>query len=217
MSELKPCPFCGAQPVVRTENLDERFGYANEVKIQCPSCGAAKSAMGDSSKGGYADNSTTEQRAIEAWNRRAAPADVGEDGLPIYHYDIDGSLRLDGRATEYGGVGRYVRLQDALAAIADLRAQLAARGQGAVKLTRDDEGMCEVSLEIDGQWIPVIRDNGEFISHIVEPQGVSIAIQRSKLNKRFAGRARTPATADFDLPAPNDAATPQPAALKEQP
>jgi Lar family restriction alleviation protein len=74
IEELKPCPFCGAQPKINRMNLDERHAYANQVTVQCPSCGTSQSAVGDTSKPGYADNSTTEQRAIAAWNRRAAPA-----------------------------------------------------------------------------------------------------------------------------------------------
>lgn len=47
----------------------------------------------------------------------------------------------------------------------------------AVMLTRiSGTGMCEVSLEIDGKWIVVIRDNGDLISHIVEPSGIEMAI-----------------------------------------
>lgn len=44
--------------------------------------------------------------------------------LPTYYYDIDGSLRMKGRESEYGGVGEYVTVQDARAAIAaDRRAR----------------------------------------------------------------------------------------------
>jgi len=64
-----PCPFCGATPTIEREALDERFAYANVVTIRC-ACGCSISAHGDASKPGYADNSTTEQRAIERWNRR---------------------------------------------------------------------------------------------------------------------------------------------------
>jgi hypothetical protein len=78
--ELLPCPFCGTQPKPpRTETLDERFGYADQVTIQCPSCLCARGARGDTSKPGYADNSTVEQRAIAAWNRRSAQPVVLSD------------------------------------------------------------------------------------------------------------------------------------------
>lgn len=82
--ELKPCPFCGASPKICTKTLDERFGYANQVTIQCPSCRASRSAIGDISNPGYADNSTTEKRASAAWNRRAPPASAnGNDAARL--------------------------------------------------------------------------------------------------------------------------------------
>lgn len=39
-----------------------------------------------------------------------------------------------------------------------------------------------------------------------------VAEQRQRMQERFANRPKTPATADFDLPAPNDAIEPQPQA-----
>jgi len=68
--ELKPCPFCDGAAKRSVENLDERFGYAKRVTYSCTVCGLRLSTMGDTSKPGYADNSTMEQRALEAWNRR---------------------------------------------------------------------------------------------------------------------------------------------------
>ena len=76
--ELLPCPFCGTAPRIRIEQLSERYAYAERVICECPSCGCAQSAIGDTSKGGYADNSTVRSRAYAAWNRRAAAAMAGE-------------------------------------------------------------------------------------------------------------------------------------------
>lgn len=73
MSELKPCPFCGGSPVRESVTLDERFAYAEQITYRCAGCGCARSAKGDTSKGGYADNSTVEKRAIKAWNQRPKP------------------------------------------------------------------------------------------------------------------------------------------------
>lgn len=67
---LKPCPLCDGAASIHKETLDERYAYANRVQVQCNACSVAISAVGDTSKPGYADNSTTEQRAIAAWNRR---------------------------------------------------------------------------------------------------------------------------------------------------
>jgi hypothetical protein len=94
---LAACPFCGSQPKMRTETLDERFAYANQVTIQCQSCGCSRSAVGDTSKPGYADNSTTERRAIEAWSRRTAPAAGTErDALLLAKEAIEAAQRNHG-------------------------------------------------------------------------------------------------------------------------
>ena len=72
MSEqLKPCPFCGGKPIKEKARLDERFGYAETVTYRCVGCGCTRSARGDDSNGGYADNTKVEKNALEAWNRRA--------------------------------------------------------------------------------------------------------------------------------------------------
>jgi hypothetical protein len=47
----------------------------------------------------------------------------------------------------------------------------------AVNLTRDTRGMCVVSLRIEGRWVPVIRDNGDVISHFCEPSGIAAAVE----------------------------------------
>ena len=72
--ELLPCPFCGGKALRSSETLDERYGYAKRVTYRCTGCGCERGAVGDTSRPGYADNSTVEQRARNAWNRRAAPA-----------------------------------------------------------------------------------------------------------------------------------------------
>ncbi len=71
VSELKPCPFCGGTPVKRRSSGDERDGYADRVSYACPSCGCSQGAIGDTSKGGYADNSKVESQALARWNTRA--------------------------------------------------------------------------------------------------------------------------------------------------
>lgn len=74
--ELKPCPFCGGKPYMSRRGLSEVHAYADEVKIQCGTCSVYRSAMGDTSKPGYADNSTVEARAIEKWNHRHSGGDA---------------------------------------------------------------------------------------------------------------------------------------------
>lgn len=68
---IKPCPFCGAQPLKQRTGLSEVHAYADKVVYTCPKCGCSRGAIGDTSKGGYADNSTVEARALEQWNMRA--------------------------------------------------------------------------------------------------------------------------------------------------
>lgn len=69
-----PCPFCGGRAKRLFESLGDRYSYAHEVTYRCMSCGASRSACGDTSKNGYADNSTVEQRALAAWNGRVGRA-----------------------------------------------------------------------------------------------------------------------------------------------
>lgn len=80
----KPCPFCGGKPERVAKRLDERFAYAIEVAYVCR-CGCRRVALGDSSKGGYADNSKVEDLALSAWNTRAPtaspPAACGLKGI----------------------------------------------------------------------------------------------------------------------------------------
>jgi Lar family restriction alleviation protein len=56
MADLKPCPFCGEQPT------DEDVG---SYFVQCPECGV---------EGPYGSPDAKQSIAIEAWNRRTAPA-----------------------------------------------------------------------------------------------------------------------------------------------
>lgn len=49
----------------------------------------------------------------------------------------------------------------------------------AIRLTRDTRGMCVVWLCFDGKEVPVIQDNGDVISHYVEPLGIESAIRKA--------------------------------------
>jgi Lar family restriction alleviation protein len=56
VSELKPCPFCGSLNV----HVLEEYHFANVFKpVVCRTCGCRTESVRD------------EQKAIEAWNRRA--------------------------------------------------------------------------------------------------------------------------------------------------
>jgi Lar family restriction alleviation protein len=69
MSELKPCPFCGAPyPYITFEH-----GYIDDSAVVfCNHCKISVK-LEENDQEGY--NATTKRKAIEAWNRR-----VGESG-----------------------------------------------------------------------------------------------------------------------------------------
>lgn len=75
MSEPKllRCPFCGGEAKSFDFTGDERDGYRKVVTIVCIPCGASVSAAGDTSRGGYANNSNVKQQAVVKWNTRANP------------------------------------------------------------------------------------------------------------------------------------------------
>jgi|ERR1700712_5315183 len=75
-TELLPCPFCGGAAQKIRSSGDERDGYADHVSSICSGCGCRRGAVGDSRKGGYADNSQVEALALAAWNTRAPAEDV---------------------------------------------------------------------------------------------------------------------------------------------
>lgn len=68
--KMMPCPFCGSQPRKQRAGLSEVYAYADKVVYTCPKCGCSRGAVGDTSKGGYADNSKVDEQAKQAWNNR---------------------------------------------------------------------------------------------------------------------------------------------------
>lgn len=68
--ELKPCPFCGGAPVIRTDGL-----YEGQPYVECPKCLA---------------NVTRDERSdvIAAWNRRPA-SDSALEGLAQALYSLE--------------------------------------------------------------------------------------------------------------------------------
>ena len=95
---LLPCPFCGGAPVRDRRGLSEVYAYADQVTYKCSGCGVERSAIGDTSKRGYADNSTVEQRAIAAWNRRTPSSEGdGRDGDRLdWLCAVDPARRVEG-------------------------------------------------------------------------------------------------------------------------
>lgn len=68
---MKPCPLCNSNNIkCSTRTGNEQIGYADTVTIACDDCGCNISRRGDTSKGGYADNSKCKREALNAWNMR---------------------------------------------------------------------------------------------------------------------------------------------------
>ena len=55
----------------------------------------------------------------------------------------------------------------------------------AISLTRIGH-TCVVAIEVDGDWVPVIVDNGDTISHIVEPLGIQGAIDKPRRGRQLS-------------------------------
>ena len=99
MSEqLKPCPFCGSEPRLRSYRTysDEKHCIIEKFYVFCDECQVEVPYLG------YADKNV----AITAWNRRASgwnkvkvrpitPAE--KEAYPEWEYIIDGNLPDDGQ------------------------------------------------------------------------------------------------------------------------
>lgn len=66
--ELKPCPFCGTQPVLSVSRIPRSTGFL----VHC-GCGIAREAVGSD-----LDERQTRSRLIAAWNRRSEPHPAAE-------------------------------------------------------------------------------------------------------------------------------------------
>jgi len=66
--DLKPCPFCGAQPNQPCRS-DERNGYNFSIIISCPKCEARIARGSHQGKAGWCDDKA-EAEAVEAWNNQ---------------------------------------------------------------------------------------------------------------------------------------------------
>ena len=73
VSELLPCPFCGAVPTMADIRADLNQG-TKWGGVICPDCGVA----GPEVRTGYDPVECWADDAIEAWNRRTPPAQAAE-------------------------------------------------------------------------------------------------------------------------------------------
>ena len=96
----------------------------------------------------------------------------------------------------------YMALRDD--EIADLRAALAAESRKSLELSRV---YAERGLQIERLELALSRAAATAPQPVAEREQKERA-QRERMAQRFAVRPRTPATADFDLPAPNDLVQP---------
>ena len=60
MIELKPCPFCGGEAIIRRTSVSNWLGEPRDFTVVCRECDASVRKF-------Y----PKEKEAIEAWNRRA--------------------------------------------------------------------------------------------------------------------------------------------------
>lgn len=101
--ELKSCPFCGGKPLRKLVNLGEVYSYADKVVYTCGGCRVTRGAMGNTDKGGYADNSTVEERALKAWNMRPAGDDDLRRDAERYRWLRDGNAYAPEESSTRGG------------------------------------------------------------------------------------------------------------------
>lgn len=73
IQQLKPCPFCGGTSlkIESKHNGTHYYTGTHSATVRCQKCHArGGTASCKVEKGKYRADSETEQRAIEAWNRR---------------------------------------------------------------------------------------------------------------------------------------------------
>lgn len=105
MSDLKPlpCPFCGHTGLSFEEGSTFRWGVAS-----CDGCDATCGEI----RRNYPDDGKWHAEAIEAWNRRAQPAQAVRSklgaGVPMTRQQTDAMFEeVQRRANQLADEGRY--------------------------------------------------------------------------------------------------------------
>ena len=74
MPELKPCPFCGGEAKLTKLSVSYNAGYpiynGIALVVKCGNCGCFSPYKRGTIHGNFRQNE--EDKAIEAWNRRAS-------------------------------------------------------------------------------------------------------------------------------------------------
>lgn len=116
-------------------------------------------------------------QVIERWDEVLDSVDEASKAVPAVAIPMDNDELLRAWRRKVLGVEPSQKEMTAFALGVEAGAE---QCHPPVMLTRlSCSGMCEVSIEVQGKWIPVIRDNGDTISHIVEPLGIRSAIAKA--------------------------------------
>jgi hypothetical protein len=209
MRELKPCPFCGASSdrIILTEH--EAHAHSPMLQAMVPGipdhpgswtieCGGCNVGMIDD----------TRAEVVAAWNRRAAPADVGEDGLP----ELPAPVRMSADQAYLGYTAEQVRQaqRDAIAAERD-------RNMARIQhLTHERDQARADCVRFEKAWhasFEQAMQNGQAFQELMA--------KNEDLRAQLAARGQGAGSIDGQLtgegsPVKKDA-TPQSAALQEKP
>ena len=73
MAELKPCPFCGSEPITRISFRCSPGGTTKasvDVYIKCPKCVCIRNVVLELCDTDFGKVQSAMEKAIEAWDRR---------------------------------------------------------------------------------------------------------------------------------------------------